>query len=144
MITNNEYHTHLKCYLMNDVLKVKTAYPIAKENINLIDALMNIKFHFPICECEGVYKIIFADSSYYIGKSQNIIKRIWEHICEIKKAKYNLEFYAKLNSELNNEIIVLKLSNNTFDEYKMIELNLLSDFNYCYNKQKNFRNERVD
>ena len=144
MITNNEYHTHLKCYLMYNVLKVKTGYPISKENINLIDGLMNIRFHFPISECEGVYKIIFEDGSYYIGKSKNIIKRIWEHICETENLKYNLEFYSKLKTELNNDIIVLKLSNNTFDEYKMLELNLSTDFNYCYNKTKNSRNERLD
>jgi hypothetical protein len=134
-----KYYPYLKCYILNDVLNVKGAVPIPKEDIEMVDALLNIKIHFPLDDKSGVYKIIFSDNSYYIGKSKNIIKRLWEHLCEIKNPIHNIEFYTKFKQEVQNEINVIKLSDQPEDEYKMLELHLSFDKNFCYNKTKNTR-----
>jgi excinuclease UvrABC nuclease subunit len=133
--------THFKVHILTDILGIKNAYPIKKEYINLIDVLMNVKFHFPITKNEGIYKIVLKNGSWYIGKSKNIIKRIWEHLCSSIDAKSNKEFYDYLAEEIiiNNEIIVLKLSDNIEDEYKLLDIHLNTDNNYCFNKIKNIK-----
>lgn len=133
--------TYFKVHIMNDILGIKTAYPIKKEYINLIDVLMNVKFHFPISENEGVYKIILNNGSWYIGRSKNIIKRVWEHLCSSIDSKHNRGFYDCLAEEIfmNNEIIVLKLSKYQENEYKLLELHLKIDDKHSFNKTKNNR-----
>lgn len=133
--------THFKIHILTDFLGIKTSYPIKKDYINLIDVLMNVKFHFPITQNEGIYKIVLSNGSWYIGKSKNIIKRIWEHLCSSIDATSNKDFYNYLAKQIaeNNEIIVLKLSDNIKDEYKLLDIHLNTDNNYCYNKTKNTR-----
>ena len=134
-----KYYPYLKCYILNDILNVKGAIPIPKEDIEMVDALLNMKIHFPLDDSSGVYKIIFSDNSFYIGKSKNIIKRLWEHLCEIKNPRANIDFYLKLSDEIKKEINVIKLSDNTDDEYKILDLHLGFDENFCFNKTKNTR-----
>ncbi len=134
-----KYYPYLKCYILNDILNVKGAIPIPKEDIEMVDALLNMKIHFPLDDSSGVYKIIFSDNSFYIGKSKNIIKRLWEHLCEIKNPRANIDFYLKLSNEIKKEINVIKLSDNTDDEYKILDLHLGFDKNFCFNKTKNTR-----
>ena len=142
----------LKRYVMNNLLNIKNIkFDVYQGKIDLVNALLNIQFHFPLSNNTktGIYKIVFTDNTWYIGKSKNIIKRIWEHLCETLKfnvTEYkvkisNQSLYEKILLHLENKdkIIVLKLSENTEDEYKMLDLHLLIDNNYCYNIQKNNR-----
>ena len=43
-----KYYPYLKCYILNDILNVKGAIPIPKEDIEMVDALLNMKIHFPL------------------------------------------------------------------------------------------------
>ncbi len=108
----------LKKHLMNLIIGKNNAYYITKEQMPLIDYYLNISFHFPLLEQPGVYKIIFSDESWYIGKSKNILKRIWEHLSD--NTKSNLEFVAYKNNIIKNNIsfTVLKLSDKQEDEKK--------------------------
>jgi hypothetical protein len=138
----------LKRYVMNNLLHIKNMnFDVYQGKIDLVSALLNVQFHFPLCHNtqSGIYKIIFNDDTWYIGKSKNIIKRIWEHLCEtlkldVKKIS-NEAMYQKIFLHLKNKdkIIVLKLSENTEDEYKMLNLHLSIDENHCYNTTKNHR-----
>ena len=131
-----ENSTQLKAHIMSDILQIKnTFYAVQKDKIKLIDTLLNINFHFPINSNSGVYKIVFEDGSYYIGKSGNIVKRIWEHLCETINIKYNQKFYKKLKANIKSkkEIYVLKLSNKQEKEMEFLKLHLNIDENLCFN-----------
>jgi predicted GIY-YIG superfamily endonuclease len=138
----NYYSLKLKYHLLHDIMNLKGAFTVSNKNIDMVDCLLNITFHFPIEKTSGIYKILFEDGSYYIGKSKNIVKRIWEHLCETFTIKHNHEFYNKLKSELNNEIIVLKLSEDIDKEYEMLNLHLNTYSEYCYNKVGNIKQIR--
>lgn len=142
----------LKRYVMNNILNIKNmTFDVYQGKIDLVSALINVQFHFPLCDNTqtGVYKIIFNDDTWYIGKSKNIIKRIWDHLCQTLKfdvTEYKVKIsneamYKKILLHLENQekIIVLKLSENTEDEYKMLDLHLSIDKNHCYNIMKNTR-----
>ena len=137
-----EYPIQLKYYLMNDILQIKnTSYPVKKNSIDMLEALMDINFHFPINNSAGIYKIVLYDGSYYIGKSNNIIKRIWEHLCLTMNPKHNKKFYTHLKRNIKNkkEIYVLKLSNDINKEYEFLDMHLNMDKNICYNIVRNKR-----
>ena len=74
---------------MNLILGKDSGYYITKEQMPLVDYYLNIEFHFALLEQAGVYKIIFDNNTWYIGKTKNIVKRIWEHL---QKGKSNFEF----------------------------------------------------
>ena len=128
----------LKRHLMNLILGKDSGNYITEEQMPLLDYYLNIQVHFALIEQPGVYKIIFDNNTWYIGKTDNIIKRIWEHL---QKGKSNFEFVEIKQYHIDNNIpfTVLKLSDNKEDEVKLINLHLSIDNNYCYNKVHNTR-----
>jgi predicted GIY-YIG superfamily endonuclease len=126
----------LKYYLLEDVIDIQSLFRNSFFNLNTIDDLLNINFNFPINNKGGCYKIIFPDDSWYIGKSNNIVKRIWGHLCEQKS---NNEMYKILKEIDKSELIVLKISNKESDEMKMLKIHLKNDKNHCYNIRGNTR-----
>ena len=126
----------LKRHLINLILGKDSGYYITDEQMPLIDYYLTIQFHFALLDQPGVYKIIFQDNTWYIGKSKNILKRIWEHL---QKGTSNLEFVEIKQYHIENNIpfIVVKLSDNKEDEIELIKLHLSTDNNYSYNKQYN-------
>jgi hypothetical protein len=128
----------LKRHIMNLILGKDSGYYITEEQMPLVDYYLNIQFHFALLEQAGVYKIIFDNNTWYIGKTKNIVKRIWEHL---QKGKSNFEFVEIKQYHIDNNIpfTVLKLSDNEKDEVKLIHLHLSIDNNYCYNKEHNTR-----
>jgi hypothetical protein len=91
----------LKRHLMNLILGKDSGYYITKEQMPLVDYYLNIQFHFALLEQAGVYKIIFDNNTWYIGKSKNIVKRIWEHL---QKEKSNVEFVEIKQYHIDNNI----------------------------------------
>lgn len=126
----------LKYYLLEDVLDLPSLNRLPYSYISAIDDLLEINFNFPINNTKGCYKIIFPDNSWYIGKSNNIVKRILGHLAEQKS---NNKMYEDLKIFDKKEIIVLKISNKESDEMKMLKIHLKNDKGFCYNIRGNTR-----
>ena len=126
----------LKYYLLEDVLDLPSLNRLPYSYISAIDDLLDINFNFPITNTKGCYKIIFPNNSWYIGKSNNIVKRIWGHLAEEKSTN---EMYKDLKEIDKKEIIVLKISNKEADEMKLLQIHLKNDKGHCYNKAGNTR-----
>lgn len=130
----------LKHYLLEDVIDLQSLFRNSFFKLDTIDDLLNINFNFPINNKGGCYKIIFPDESWYIGKSNNIVKRIWGHLCEQKS---NNKMYKILKEIDKSELIILKLSNKESDEMKLLKQHLKLDKNYCYNIIGNTRLKEI-
>ena len=115
----------LKYFLVEDCLDLPLLSKLEISKIRAIDELLEINFNFPFYKTSGVYKILFPDGYFYIGKSTNIVKRIWGHLSD---APFNDKpLYKKLLNSNKSEIIILKISQN-IDEEKEIILKESSEF----------------
>ena len=81
---------------------------------------VNFKFEDIYSEC--VYKIVLEDGCFYIGKSVNIYRRIFDHLSQSERyySRLSLRFYGKLREADKSKIEIFKLSDNLEDEKNII------------------------
>ena len=105
---------------MQDYLQLKASKIDEHEGIEVevINELLEINFDFVNIKSSGVYKINFDDGFFYIGKSVNIVRRIWGHLQESKIGDKPL--YIKLKNYDKSKIFISKLTDNVDDEKEII------------------------
>jgi predicted GIY-YIG superfamily endonuclease len=111
----------LKSLILEDFLSLKACKIDEFEGVEIevLNELLEINFDFVNIKSSGVYKINFNDGFFYIGKSINIVRRIWGHLQESKIGDKPL--YIKLKNYDKSKIFISKLTNNLNDEKKIIQ-----------------------